>query len=192
VEKGILDVQLMHRPILGESKREDGPDCSRLHNQAEAFILIDAKTLCESAKDPACLVAIQGAICLELVTKDPFADDDVGTGRMRNKFPGVVAEQSGVLILHGRSPVKISQCTPKALGNRGELHMGHRVKTSVGLAEAMLPSSSRGMSTQVPWSQEKPKSHVACEVEPRLLLKMWNLQVGEQEVRWDTPVPRTH
>ena len=80
MKKGVLDVELANLLVGGEGDREDDPDGSRFNHRAEGLIEVDAVFLRESAQHPSSFVAIEGAIRLELVTKDPFAGDDVGVG----------------------------------------------------------------------------------------------------------------
>jgi hypothetical protein len=47
------------------------------------------------------LVPLRGAIGVELVIEDPFAGDDVGANRMRDKIPSVVGDQRIIFFLHG-------------------------------------------------------------------------------------------
>jgi hypothetical protein len=48
--------------------------------------------------------------------KNPFASDDVGATRPRNKFPSPIAQKAPVLFLHCRTPIRIGKCGT----NRGQ------------------------------------------------------------------------
>lgn len=93
MEKCVLDVQLMNRPVAGDRKAENSVDGSRLDDGAESFVEVDAGTLGKAAKHPAGLVPVEGAVGLELVLEEPLAGDDVGATWTRNKIPGAVGEE---------------------------------------------------------------------------------------------------
>jgi hypothetical protein len=84
IEKGILDVKLTDRPGAGDGDVEDKPNGGGLDDGAESLVVVDARTLGEATKNLACLAPGQGAIGVELVTKDPLAGDHVGAGRARH------------------------------------------------------------------------------------------------------------
>jgi hypothetical protein len=50
---------------------------------------------------PASLVPFQCTIRVKLVLEDPFAIDDVGANKTRDKVPSVVGDQSIIFFLHG-------------------------------------------------------------------------------------------
>ena len=58
VKKGILDVQLVGRPIPQERKGEDGSDSGALHNKAKGIVVVRAKALGKAPKNPMGLVLI--------------------------------------------------------------------------------------------------------------------------------------
>jgi hypothetical protein len=92
VEEDVLDVELASLPFKGERDGEDDADHGRFDNQTERLVKVNTLLLRETAKHPACFVAVEGAIGLQLVAKDPLAGDDVGVPRRRNEIPSVVAE----------------------------------------------------------------------------------------------------
>jgi hypothetical protein len=57
-----LDVKLMDRLVSRESQIEDSAYGGRLNNSTESLIKIDARALCEVAKNPSHLVSIKGTI----------------------------------------------------------------------------------------------------------------------------------
>ena len=73
----------------------------------------------EAAAYPTSFIAIEGAIGLELVAKNPLAGDDVSIPRRRHKIPSVVAEESAVLRSHSIEPVGILDSGTGGGGNRG-------------------------------------------------------------------------
>jgi hypothetical protein len=71
VEEGILDVELMDRPVPGE-----GEDCSNddEHDDgAEGLVVVHSGALGEAPKDPTDLIEVEGAIRGQLVAKEPLA-----------------------------------------------------------------------------------------------------------------------
>jgi hypothetical protein len=89
VEEGILDVELASLPFNGERDGEDDADRGRFDNRTECLIEVNVLLLREAAKHPACFVAVEGAIGLQLVAKDPLAGDDVGVPRRRHEIPSI-------------------------------------------------------------------------------------------------------
>jgi hypothetical protein len=96
VEEGVLDVELASLPFKGERDGEDDADRGRFDNRTERLIEVNALLLRETAKHPACFVAVEGAIGLQLVAKYPLVGDDVGVPRRRHEIPSVVAEESTI------------------------------------------------------------------------------------------------
>jgi hypothetical protein len=84
MEEGILHIELLNRPVMGDSSSEHRAHGGRFHNRAESLIIVDSGALSETSKDPASLVAIEGPISVELVREDSFASDDVGALRLWN------------------------------------------------------------------------------------------------------------
>jgi hypothetical protein len=80
VKECVLHIQLVDEPLARGRDAEDDPNGGRLDNEAKGLVVIDALALGEAADHPASLVASQGAIGVELMPKDPFAGDHVGTG----------------------------------------------------------------------------------------------------------------
>jgi hypothetical protein len=96
----------------------------------------------EAAKHPACFVAVERAIGLQLVAKDPLAGDDVGIPRRRHKIPSVVAEENMILLSHSLEPVGILERRTCGGGNRRLLvDRNMQVKPLTGRGEA--PSRAR-------------------------------------------------
>jgi hypothetical protein len=107
VKKSIVDVELMHGPITGESNIEDCANSGRLDDGDESLIIVDTRTLGEAVKNPVCLVSIKRPIRVKLVFEYPFAGDDIGERRLGDEGPGVVSDQSLEFILHSMPPVGI-------------------------------------------------------------------------------------
>ncbi len=118
IEEGIIDVELVHRPITGDGEGQDSADGGRFHDRAKSFIEVDAVLLGKTAEDPASLVAIKGAIGFELVMIYPFAGDDVGAGRTRDELPRVVEAERVVLALHGGTPIVVVESRTVCPRNR--------------------------------------------------------------------------
>jgi hypothetical protein len=65
MKEGVLDVELVDRPVPGE----DGADGGELDDGAEDLVVVHTGTLGETPKGPAGLVAVKGAIRSQLVLK---------------------------------------------------------------------------------------------------------------------------
>jgi hypothetical protein len=119
MEEGILHIELLNRPVMGDTSGEHRAHGGRFHNRAESLVVVNSVTLSETPKDPASLVAIEGPVSAELVREDPFASDDVGALRSWNKVPGPITHQGPVLILHSCAPIGISAGSADGGRDRG-------------------------------------------------------------------------
>jgi hypothetical protein len=109
MEEGILYIELLNWPIMGDSSGEHHAHGGLFHNRAESLIVVDSRALSETLKDPASLVAIEGPVSAKLVCVDPFAIDDVGALRSWNNVPCPITHQGPVLILHSHVPIGIGE-----------------------------------------------------------------------------------
>jgi hypothetical protein len=109
VEKSVLHVELLNRPVMGNNNGEYHAHDGRFHNRPERLIVVHTGALSETPEDPTSLVAIEGAIGMKLVGEDPLAGDDVLATRLENKFPSPVAHEGPVLIFHCRMPIRIGE-----------------------------------------------------------------------------------
>jgi hypothetical protein len=107
MEESILHIKLVNWLGARQSQSENHPDCGWLDNWSERFIIVNARLLCEAAKDPTSFVAVKRAIRLELVMKNPLASDEVDTRRARHQGPGVIVLQSVKLGLHSLTPGRV-------------------------------------------------------------------------------------
>jgi hypothetical protein len=119
VEEGIFHVELLNRPVTGDSSGEHHVNSGWFYNRAEGLIVVDSGALSETLKDPTSLVAIKGPISTELVREDPLAGDNVGVLRSGNQLPGPIADQGVLLFLHSRMPMGIDKCSTSGGANRG-------------------------------------------------------------------------
>jgi hypothetical protein len=119
MEEGILHIELLNRPIMGDSCGEHRANGGQFHNRAESLVIVDSGTLSETSKDPTRLLAIKGPVSAKLVREDPFASDDVGALRSWNKVPCPITHQGPVLILHSRAPIGIGEGSTDGTRNRG-------------------------------------------------------------------------
>jgi hypothetical protein len=119
MEEGILHIELLNRPVMGDSSGEHRAHGGRFHNRAESLVVVDSGALSETLKDPTSLAAIEGPISAKLVREDPFAGDDVGALRSWNKVPGPITHQGLVLILHSRAPIGIGEGSADRGRDRG-------------------------------------------------------------------------
>jgi hypothetical protein len=62
VEEGILDVELMDRPVPGEGEGEDDANGGELDDGAEGLVVVHSGALGEALKDPTGLIAVEGAV----------------------------------------------------------------------------------------------------------------------------------
>jgi hypothetical protein len=69
MEEGILDVELVDRPVAGEDEGEDGANSGELDDGAEGLVVVHSVALGEAPKDPTGLVAVEGAVRGQLVVK---------------------------------------------------------------------------------------------------------------------------
>jgi hypothetical protein len=118
VEEGVLDVELASLPFKGERDGEDNADRGLFDNRTERLVEVNALLLRETAKHPTCFVAVERAIELQLVAKDPLPGNDVGVPRRRHEIPSVVAEESTILLGHSLEPVGILERHTCGGGNR--------------------------------------------------------------------------
>jgi hypothetical protein len=118
VEEGVLDVELASLPFKGEHDGEDDTNYGRFDNQTECLVEVNALLLRETTKHPACLVAVERAIGLQLVAKDPLPGNDVGVPRRRYEIPSVIADESTILLGHSLEPVGILERHTCGEGNR--------------------------------------------------------------------------
>jgi hypothetical protein len=92
MKEGVLDVELVDRPVPGEGEGEDSVDGGELDDEAESLIVVHAGSLGETPKNLASLVAVEGAIRSQFVVKKPLASDHIGTGRTWHQVPSVVGQ----------------------------------------------------------------------------------------------------
>ena len=118
MQKGVLDVELMSLPIKRERDGEDDTHGGWFDKRAECLVEVDTWLLRETSKHPMSFIAIEGAIGLELVAKNPLAGDVVSIPRRRHKIPSVVAEESAVLRSHSIEPVGILESCTGGGGDR--------------------------------------------------------------------------
>jgi hypothetical protein len=113
MEEGILDVQLVDRPVLGE----DIPNDCELDDEIEGLVVVHSRALSETPKDPMGLLPIQRAVVHELVAENPLVGDHVGARGIRHQVPSVVGQQDRVL-LHGAIQVGIDESGANVGGDR--------------------------------------------------------------------------
>jgi hypothetical protein len=117
VEEGILDVELASPSFKGKRDREDDADRGQFDNRTQRLVEVKALLLRETAKHPTCFIAVERTIGLQLVVKDPLAEDNVGVPRRRHEIPSVVAEESMILLGHNLKPVEILERRTYGEGN---------------------------------------------------------------------------
>jgi hypothetical protein len=120
MQKRVLHIKLMDGPGTWDSQGKHRADGVRLDNRAESLIVVDTRPLGEAAKTPTSLVSFQGAVRVKLVLEDPFAGDDVGANRTRDKIPSVVGDQSIIFFLHGMTLGWVGESGVDGGGHRRE------------------------------------------------------------------------
>jgi hypothetical protein len=104
VKKSIFYVELMNMPVLRYGKREDNANSGSFYNRTERLIKVDARLLSEPTHHPSSFMTSERSVRVIFVAKDPFATNNVGTGRGRDKSPCIVCHKSVILLLHGKTP----------------------------------------------------------------------------------------
>jgi hypothetical protein len=107
VEEGILETELASLPFKGERDGEYDADRGYFDNRTERLVEVNTLLLTDTSKLSTCFVAVERAIRLQLVAKDPPTGDDVGILRRRHKIPSVIAEKSVIHLGHSLEPVGI-------------------------------------------------------------------------------------
>jgi hypothetical protein len=64
--------------VLGVGEGENGSNGGELHDGAKCLVVVYFGALGEASKDPTGLVAVEGAIRGQLVTKKPLVSDHSG------------------------------------------------------------------------------------------------------------------
>ena len=121
MQESIGHVELVNWPGARDIKLENSVNCARFDNRGEGDREVHAGALAETAHHPSRLVAHKITIRTSLVAENPLANDNIGTGRPRDKLPRTVALQGIELFTHRSKPVQI----PKGCaGGGGERRRG--------------------------------------------------------------------
>jgi hypothetical protein len=118
MKEGVLHVELVDRPITGQSKSQDSPDGGRLDHRTEGLVIVDPETLGEASEHIAGLVPLKGPVGVQLQFEDPFLGDHVGAMGTRHQVPSVVSLESIALLFHGTPPLRGGKRTMDSRGNR--------------------------------------------------------------------------
>jgi hypothetical protein len=116
MEKSILHIHLMNRPVMRESHRKNHPDGSWLDSRAKSFTIVHPMLLSKTTEDPLSFVAIKSTIRKKLMPEHPFATNHISVGWPRNKGLSVVGLQGCELLRHGIAPIRIGKGTMICLG----------------------------------------------------------------------------
>jgi hypothetical protein len=119
MKEGILDIELMDRPVPGEGEGEDGENGGELDDGVESLVVVHTRALGEAPKYPVGLVAVERVVRGQLVVKEPLAGDHNGARRTRHQVPGVVGQKGRVLLLHDPTPVGVSKGGANGGGDQG-------------------------------------------------------------------------
>jgi hypothetical protein len=118
MQECVLHIKLVDKSGMGDDQRKHHAKGGLLDHWAEGLIVVNTGPLGEAMKDPMSLVLLQGVIRVELVLKDPFAGDDVGTNKTRDKIPSVVGDQSIIFFMHGTTPGRVGEGGTDGGGHR--------------------------------------------------------------------------
>lgn len=110
VKEGVLDVKLVDWPSSCRGKMKNRADGAGLDHRGEGLMEVDPGTLRESADNPTRLAPFQRAVGMQFVLEEPFTCDDVSIGGTRDQCPCPVGLQRLELILHRRTPLRITKC----------------------------------------------------------------------------------
>src|SRR6185437_6972778 len=123
MEKSILDIQLMNRPVARGCNTQNCPDGTWFNNRTECLIIINAMLLRESPNNPTSFVTSKGTIRMILMLENPLSCHNISTGGPRNKTPSTIVNQGLKLICHSCSPAGISKRTVIIARNRSSNDM---------------------------------------------------------------------
>jgi hypothetical protein len=118
VEEGVLHVELVDRPVPGQSESQNSPEGGRLDHRTEGLVVVDPRTLGKAPEHIAGLVPLQGPVGVQLPLEDPFLGDHVGAMGTRHQVSGVVSLESFVLLFHGTPPLRVDKRTTNSRGHR--------------------------------------------------------------------------
>ncbi|KAK8947270.1 hypothetical protein KSP39_PZI006864 [Platanthera zijinensis] len=91
VEEGILNIQLIKRPVTMDRQGKKNTDRVQFCHWRERFFIIKAMLLSKAPGHEACLQTVNSAIRRMLDNKDPFTAHRGMASRKRNQIPGLVA-----------------------------------------------------------------------------------------------------
>jgi hypothetical protein len=103
VEECVLHVELVDRPVQGQSESQDSPDGGRPDHQNEGLVVVNSRALGKAPEHIAGLVPLQGPVGMQLQLEDPFPGDHVGAMGTQHQVPGVVGLESVVLLFRSAS-----------------------------------------------------------------------------------------
>ena len=107
MQESIGHIELVNRPSARGRELKDGANRARFDNRGKGVGEVHAGTLMKAAYHPARLMALERAIRVTLVPKDPFARDDIGMRVPGHKLPCAVALKRIELLAHSGKPVRI-------------------------------------------------------------------------------------
>jgi len=90
MEKSILDIQLMNRPVARGCNTQNCPDGTWFNNRTECLIIINAMLLRESPNNPTSFVTSKGTIRMILMLENPLSCHNISTRGPRNKTPSTI------------------------------------------------------------------------------------------------------
>lgn len=131
----------------------------------EGLIVINTWLLRIATDYSLCLVFGKGTIRMQLMLRNTFVSDNVGTRRATDEGPSVVVDQGLILVLHGMSPTRIRKGTTVCFWNGRNIGMGSmKVHALKGLHDHYLC-----WSKHVVWARHRVwnQSRIRCDCRGR-------------------------
>ena len=117
VKEGIGHVQLMKRPGLIQSDREEDTDGAEARHRRECLMIVKTIGLRKATGHETRLLASNRTVRIVLEGVHPLAGDNVRIKRPRNQRPGLPLNEGRILRIHRRFPRRYLQCLNIRLGN---------------------------------------------------------------------------
>ena len=78
MQEHVLDVELIHQPLVSSSEMRHRAYCRRLDHQRDCLMEVDAWSLREPVDNPPRFTPFECPIGVELVFEQPLPGDDIG------------------------------------------------------------------------------------------------------------------
>ena len=91
VQESIININLLKRPLIGDSKSKNEANRDRFDNGRETFSIITTILLMKTFCYQACFILIDSSISIFFNTKDPFTSNRLATRWKRGESPRVIS-----------------------------------------------------------------------------------------------------